>query len=82
MRETSGALNAFNIPLISVASSSSSSSSSSSAGDRPWEDDDSNSIDSSSEETESIVADILGKYDNLLTTVPDMGGQVRVRETV
>ena len=29
---------------------------------------------------EEEIGEILGKYDNLLTTVPDMGGPVRVSE--
>jgi hypothetical protein len=42
-----------------------------------------NQIDDSSQRRQKEaeeIGEILGKYENLLTTVPDMGGQVRVSE--
>ena len=38
------------------------------------------SQDDDAAKEEEEIGEILGKYDNLLTTVPDMGGPVRVSE--
>ena len=61
LRETSGALYAFNVPVVSVTSK---------------EDNGGKDGDARDE-----VAEMLGKYDNLLTTVPDRAGQIRVRDS-
>lgn len=74
LRETAGALFAFNIPLVAVSSIP-----------RNLLDHD-NTVDAqtgsqrpgSSLGSSSHLTDVLGKYDNLLTTVPDRAEQVRV----
>ena len=61
LRETSGALYAFNVPVVAVTGRD--------------ESEDNHSAKGATDE----VAEMLGKYDNLLTTVPDRAGQIRVR---
>ena len=61
LRETSGALYAFNVPVVAVTGRD--------------ESEDNHSAKGATDE----VVEMLGKYDNLLTTVPDRAGQIRVR---
>eukprot|EP00094_Tigriopus_californicus_P007632 TCALIF_07349-PA protein Name:"Similar to Gprc5c G-protein coupled receptor family C group 5 member C (Mus musculus)" AED:0.11 eAED:0.12 QI:0/0.75/0.2/0.8/0.75/0.8/5/0/619 len=68
LRETAGALFAFNVPLVAVSS----------VPGTPLNHD--NPVDGQSgaqRPGSNHLTDVLGKYDNLLTTVPDRAEQVR-----